>query len=592
MEKLKTFLKYFLPFKKYFFTGLIFVFLSGGAQILSYSIVGNLIDLSIKKDARLWGFTLNQTLLILFGIVVLQTGFGFVQQYLFSKMNEYSLAAIRKEMFSRYVKYPISVFDRERIGNLLSRISVDTSMLQYIFTEQIPTFIYQFVVLLISLSMLFIINWKLALFMLLIFPPALLVAQFLGKRIQRLSEEIQNIIAESSTHIEETLQKIRTVKAYANEKREIDKYNSLLSRIVNNNIKRIVTKLGLGNLQVLLTISAQVMVLWYGTGLVNKGEITIGGLISFIMITLCLGSAITSLGGAYGNLQNSIGSTKSLHFLFNEPLEKGYSIPANGALSFRHDIQFNDMSFSYYGPEAEDIVLKNLSFQIRKGEKIGIVGSSGEGKSTLIQLLLRFYPATSGHISMDGRNIDEFPLQDYRCLFGVVSQEIELFGFSIRENIGYGNPGLSDEAITAAAKKANAFDFISKLPNGFDTTIGENGITLSGGQRQRIAIARAIAVNPEILILDEATSALDYKTEQLIKEDLDALMLDKTAIIITHRISSIQNTDKIIVLKNGRVTQCGTHNELVKHTDGWYYRLVSQQNEEARSRPQETDIIT
>lgn len=585
MEKLNTFLKFFLPFRKYFFTGLIFVFLSGGAQILSYSIVGNLIDLSIHKEARLWGFTLKETLVILFGVVILQTGFGFVQQYLFAKMNEYSLANIRKEMFSRYVQYPIAVFDRERIGNLLSRISVDTSMLQYIFTEQIPTFIYQFIVLLISLTMLFVINWKLAIFMMLIFPPALLVAEYLGKRIQRLSEEIQNIIAESSTHIEETLQKIRTVKAYANEKREIGKYNTLLSKIVNNNIKRTVTKLGLGNLQVLLTIAAQVLVLWYGTGLVNKGEITIGGLISFIMITLCFGGAITSLGGAYGNLQNSIGSTKSLHFLFNEPLEKGYSIPPAGALSFRENITFSNMSFSYFGPSSEDVVLRNLNIQIRKGEKIGIVGTSGEGKSTLIQLLLRFYPVTSGQITMDGNNIDEYPLQDYRCLFGVVSQEIELFGFSIRENIGYGIPGLTSEAITAAAKKANAYDFISRLPDGFDTLIGENGITLSGGQRQRIAIARAIAVNPEILILDEATSALDYKTEQLIKEDLDMLMQDKTAIIITHRISSIQNTDKIIVLKNGRITQCGTHQELVKQTDQWYYQLVSQQNEEAKNQP-------
>ena len=545
----------------------------GGLSLSLPIITGQIVDKLLKGKEMLFDISLNQLILILLVLVVAVNIFKFIQRYLFNKMNELTIGNIRKELYGRYLKYPVSFFDKERIGELLSRINTDISMVQYIFCEQMPAFIYQTIVMFVAITIMFFINFELTLITLATFPIAVLLSVSIGRKIRAISKRIQDSFAKSFVYVEETLQKVRTVKIFGNEENEKAKHNLLLDKIVTDSIKKGIYTTSLDSLGSVITNIVLVLIFWYGTSLVKANEVSIGNLVTFFFISFLLGESVSKISSAYGNLQNSISVVGRLKNLMEIELEKNYTNSRN--VKFDESLVLKNCSFSYSNIRNE-LVLNQINLVIKKGMKIGIVGPSGAGKSTLIQLFLRFYEPIEGEILLDGLTISDYPLQAYRKLFGVVSQEIELFGGTIRDNISYSMENATMDDIIEAAKKANAFEFIEKLPKGLDTVVGENGIMLSGGQRQRIAIARALLKNPEILLLDEATSSVDPGTEALIKEALDRLMLNRTSIVIAHRLDTIRDADKILVFNKGKIVESGTEEELISIEYGHYRELVKK----------------
>jgi ABC-type multidrug transport system fused ATPase/permease subunit len=319
-------------------------------------------------------------------------------------------------------------------------------------------------------------------------------------------------------------------------------------------------------------------VLWYGLGLVESGELSIGKLVSFILYTTFIAAAAGGLGDLYGQLQKTMGASERILEILDTPDEFGGKFPAQGNRleALKGSIMFGGVKFHY--PSRPDVeVLKGLSFRVEPGQKIALVGKSGAGKSTIVQLLMRFYDIQEGEILLDGKAITGYDLHQLRLNIGIVPQEVLLFGGTIAENIRYGKPGAGLMEIEAAARKANAWEFIQSFPDGLDTIVGERGIKLSGGQRQRVAIARAILKDPALLILDEATSSLDSESERLVQEALDNLMENRTTLIIAHRLATVRKADRILVLQNGIIEEEGSHSELLEENSGLYARLVRMQ---------------
>lgn len=572
LRYISTFLK---PYRQYFIYGMVFIFLVGALSLSLPIITGHIVDVLVNKNKINSTFSIDKIVLILLVLVVLTNICKFFQRYFFNKMNELTIGFIRKELYHRYLKYPISFFDKERIGELLSRINTDISMVQYIFCEQIPAFIYQSTVMIVAIGIMFYIQIKLTLITLLTFPIAILLSIVIGKKVQNISKFIQDSFAKSFIYVEETLQKIRTVKIFGNERNEQIKHEELLDSIIKESIKKGIYTTSLDSLGAIITNIVLVLIFWYGTSLVTLGEITIGNLATFFLISFLLGEAVSKISSAYANLQNSISVVDRLKFLMNYELED-QTFLGKPDVRFTHSISFKNCSFSYLNSR-NDLVLKSINIEIKKGMKIGIVGASGAGKSTLIQLLLRFYKPIEGDIFLDEIPISNYSLQSYRKVFGVVSQEIELFGGTIKDNICYSSENYTIEDVIDAAKKANAYEFIEKLPDRFNTMVGENAMMLSGGQRQRIAIARALLKNPKILLLDEATSSVDSGTEKLIKEALNRLMANRTSIIIAHRMDTIRDADRILVFEKGEIIESGTDEELLKLKNGIYRGLINKQ---------------
>lgn len=550
IDALKFIFPFLKPFRKYFVFGMISIFITGFLSLSLPIITGNILDVSLNKSNTDLPYTANFLVILLVIMVVLENLFNFIKDYFFNKMNELTIGHIRKVLYERYLKYPISFYDKERIGELLSRLNTDVSMLKYIFCEQIPTFLYQTVLAIVAISILFYLDVTLTLITLITFPIALLAAKLIGKKVKLISKKIQDYYATSSIYVEETLQNIRTVKTFANESHETKSYNLLLDKIIKYSVAMGLYKTGLDSLGGMIASLVLVFTFWYGTFLVETNQVTFGILITFFLINFLLGESISKIANAYGKLQNSISVVDRIKGLMEVELEP-YLNNKQLNVKFNGSIRFENCSFSY--SQSKNVIFKTMNLDIKKGSIIGILGPSGVGKSTFIQLILRFYSPTKGRILLDDKPIDKLPLQNYRKLFGVVSQEIDLFGGTIKENISYSSGKYSIDDIIEAAKIANAYDFIQRLPLKFDTEIGEKGLTLSGGQRQRIAIARALLNNPPILIFDEATSSIDRKTEDLIQEALDRVMLSRTSIIITHKMETIRHADKIYHIENGKL---------------------------------------
>jgi ABC-type multidrug transport system fused ATPase/permease subunit len=400
-----------------------------------------------------------------------------------------------------------------------------------------------------------------------------LFAMIFGKFIRRLSKKTQDELAAANVIVEETLQSISTVKSFVGEAYEVNRYGKGLGRVVGVALEAAKYRGAFISFIIFALFGGIVGVMWYGASLVASGEMSVGELVSFVLYTTFIGGSIAGLGDIYSQLQKAIGSSERVLELLDEEEE----VKEGAAITdFQGSIAFDAVGFSY-PTRPEVAVLKGVSFRIEAGEKIALVGPSGAGKSTIIQLLLRFYEAGQGQILVDGKPLTHWGLAALRGKVGIVPQEVLLFGGSIRDNIGYAKPGASEEEIVEAAKKANAWQFISQFPEGLDTMVGERGIKLSGGQRQRVAIARAILKDPAILILDEATSSLDAESESLVQEALDELMKGRTTLIIAHRLATIRKVDRIYVLSEGKIVEQGNHQELVQNASGTYANLVRLQ---------------
>jgi ATP-binding cassette, subfamily B, bacterial len=572
LSKLGGIFRFILPYKANFFVGMLFLLLSSLTLLTFPFIAGKLID---TASGETWLVNdINSIALILLGILLVQSIFSFFRVWLFAKVSERSMRDIRIALYNQLVQLPMTFFDKRRTGELISRITADVSMLQDTFSVTLAELFRQIITLIAGVVFLMVTTPKLTLFMLATFPILIIIAMIFGKFIRKLSKQTQDELAAANVIVEETLHSIITVKSFVGEEYESNRYRKGLNKVVEVALKAAGFRGAFISFIIFALFGGIVAVMWYGATLVASGDMSIGDLVSFVLYTTFIGGSIAGLGDIYGQIQKAIGSSERVLEILLEAPE--VSTTDFQLVRVKGNINFKKVRFTYpTRPEVE--VLKNINLSIPEGEKVALVGHSGAGKSTIIQLLLRFYPVQDGNVEIDGKSIQDWNLKQLRSNIGIVPQEVLLFGGSIRENIAYAKPDATEEEIINAAKKANAWQFIRKFPEGMDTKVGERGVKLSGGQRQRVAIARAILKDPAILILDEATSSLDSESEALVQEALDKLMKNRTTIIIAHRLSTIRKVDRIYVLKDGEIVEKGSHEELSLQENGFYANLVRLQ---------------
>lgn len=572
LNKALIIFKYAGNHKWKFYVGLVFLLFTGATALAFPKLMGMLIDCVKNKD-------MSQANYIALGLVVIlfmQSIFSFFRLYLFVNFTEHTLANLRLALYSNLVKLPMSFFSQKRVGELNSRISSDITQIQDTLTSTIAEFLRQFILIIGGVILLGNESIKLTLLMLSVVPLVAVAAVVFGRFIRKYSKSVQDKVAESQVIVEETMQGISIVKAFANEWYEIARYNGKIKEVVAIAIKGGKYRGYFASFIIFCLFGAIVAVVWFGVRLSISGEMSVGQLISFVLYSTFVGASFGGIAELYAQIQKAIGATERVFELLDESPEKINSVQNAATQKIKGDVTFKNVGFSY--PSRKEIkVLKDVNFTAKFGQKIAIVGPSGTGKSTIASLLLRFYNVDSGEILVDGKNIYDFDLEQLRGNMSIVPQDVILFGGTIKENIAYGKPDATDAEILLAAKQANAYNFVESFPEKFETLVGERGIKLSGGQRQRIAIARALLKNPSILILDEATSSLDSESEKLVQEALEILMEGRTSIIIAHRLSTIRSADQILVLDNGTISEQGTHQELITLKNGIYKNLSNLQ---------------
>jgi len=575
-EGLKRFFRLFRfvkPQKYTFAAGLAFLILGSLTTLVFPMLMGDLLDSANSRAME----DINKIGMILIGVFIVNAVFSYFRIYLFAVVTQKTLALLRQTTYNHLIKLPMAFFSDHRVGELNSRISSDIALLQETFTTTIAQFIRQTIIIVGGITILTIISPQLTVFMLAIVPVIAVVARVFGSYIRKLSKESQTKVAESNTIVEETLQAITNVKAFANEAFESLRYKRKTDEVIDVSLKGAKWR-GLFVSSIFLAMFGSIVgVIWYGVYLVSQGEgMSTGDLFKFVLYTVFIAGSISGMADFYSQIQKAIGATENLLDILDEVPEL---IIINKEVRPQCDlgeVRFKDVSFSYPGRKDVDVLVQ-INFIVKRGEQVALVGPSGAGKSTIGALMFRFYDPISGQILIDNKPIEDYDLNSLRNRMAIVSQEVILFGGTIRENIEYGKPGASEGEVTNAAQKANAMEFIDRFPEGLNTVVGDRGIQLSGGQRQRIAIARAILKDPDILILDEATNSLDAESESLVQSALELLMKNRTSIIIAHRLSTIRKADKIIVIDKGKVMETGNHDELIAMENGIYRNLNALQ---------------
>ncbi|MCP9768838.1 ATP-binding cassette domain-containing protein [Lacihabitans sp. LS3-19] len=571
LKKALALLKFTLPYKNTYIIGMVFLVLSTLTTMVFPILIGEMTKVMEGKSA----YTINQVAIFFACILVFQGIFSFFRVYFFAIVSEKTAADIRKILYDKYITSPISFFENNRVGDLMSRQTSDVSAIQSVLSTTLAEFFRQIATMVIGITILIYISWKLTIFMLATFPIIVIAALVFGRYIRVLSKKVQEKLAEANVIVEESLQSISIVKSFTNEKLESNRFSKTINETVTLALKAATLRGGFITFFIVGLFGGIVLVIWFGGNLVIEKEILIADLITFLTLTIFIGGSMSGLGDLYSQLQRTIGASERILEILDEKSElelEKETLPN----PIKGDIEFKNVKFSY--PSRTDVeVLKDIDLKIESGKKIALVGHSGAGKSTIVQLLMKFYPDYSGQILIDGQDIKNQDVTFLRQNVAIVPQEVILFGGTILENIAYGKPGASLAEVQEAARKANAFEFIEKFPERFETIVGERGIKLSGGQRQRIAIARAILKDPAILLLDEATSALDSESEKLVQDALNELMKGRTSIIIAHRLATIRNADQIYVLKDGEIAESGTHESLILKNEGIYANLVKMQ---------------
>ena len=572
--------RYLRPYRVRFSAALASMFTSSLLSLAFPYLAGSIIDAALhpmQANASIAGA--DRTALLLMGILALQAGLSFFHSLSFATVGQRSLVDLRRDTYARLISLPMTFFAQRRVGELASRLSADLIQIEDTLITVLPQLIRQTTLLVGGIALIAVTSLKLTGIMLASLPLVIAVAVAFGRKTRKIARQAQDRLADTATIVEETLQGIVNVKAFANEGYELNRYQEGLGKFLTVTLRGARLRAGFISFILFALFGFIVLVLWSGARLLQQGEITFSELTRFGLYTTFVAGAMGQFAELYSQLQKAIGATQRVRELLHETGEVETRLgptPPSTLPRLRGDVNFENIHFTYPSRPGVE-VLQGINLAAKSGQRIALVGPSGAGKSTLISLLLRLYDLSAGRLLIDDRNARDYQLTELRGQMSIVPQEVLLFGGSIAENIAYGKPGASAEEIEQAARKANAHDFIQAFPEGYTTLVGDRGIKLSGGQRQRVAIARAILKNPAILILDEATSSLDSDSERLIQEALETLMRGRTSFIIAHRLATVRHVDRIVVIAGGRVVESGTHEELQAMEDGVYRRLAALQ---------------
>jgi len=582
--------KYLKPYAFIFSLGLLLLVVSGLLVIVITALLGFLMSPTgqsaipggamsqqILKIFNWQGESAtSQTLFVLVGLLIIQGVFSFFRVYIFAYVTENAMFQLRKDTFSKLIRMPMQFYNEKRVGDLSSRLTSDITAIQETLTTTLAEFLRQSVIIVVGVGWLVAYSPYLTLVMLGSLPVIIVILVFFGRFIKKLSKETQDKVAEAGVVINESFTSITSVKGFSNEPYESSRFTEKISFVKQFAMKSAVWRGMFGTFIIIFLFGALGLVIGVGAYLQQSGQLSADILPQFIMLTGLVAGSIGGLAAQMGSLQRSFGIIDSVMEILAMDSEE-LPVEASATPKLKGEIEFRDISFAYPS-RPESLILNQVNLTIKPGQQIALVGSSGSGKSTIANLALRFYDITTGEILFDGESAKQKSLRDIRNNMAYVPQEVLLFGGTIYENIRYGNPLATEEEVFDAAKKANAFEFVSNFPEQFQTIVGERGIQLSGGQRQRIAIARAILKNPAILILDEATSALDSENEKLVQQALNELMQNRTSIVIAHRLSTIRQADCIYVIEEGKILEFGTHQELLSQ-NGAYKRMLEIQEQ-------------
>ncbi|MFP2961592.1 ABC transporter ATP-binding protein [Myxococcus sp. 1LA] len=550
--------------------GTFFLLISSGATLAYPRAIGDLVDQALSARDR---HVVDRVAMLMLVVFVVQGIAMALRIYLFNTSGERVVSRLRKDLFRALLSQEVGFFDTRRTGELTSRLSSDTTVLQNTVTTNVSMILRYGVTALGGVGLLLYTSVQLTLVMLAVIPPVAIGGVFYGRRVRVISRQAQDALAASGEVAEEDLSGIRTVRSFAAERHEVERYSVAVERSFTLAKKRVIQSsvfMGVASIAGYGSIAA---VLWFGGRLVVDGGLSVGELTSFLIYTMLVAFSFSGIAELWADFMRASGAAERVF----ELLDREPAIGAGGdqLTDLRGHVQFRGVHFAY--PTRPDVpVLQGLDLELRPGEVVAVVGPSGAGKSTLASLLSRFYDPQAGEVLLDGHPLTALEPEWLRRNIGMVAQEPQLFSCSIADNIRYGLPNATDAQVEEAARAANAHAYIERFPDRYQTQVGERGVQLSGGQKQRVAIARAVLKDPRLLILDEATSALDAESEHLVKDALERLMKGRTTLIIAHRLSTVANADRVLVLDGGLVIQSGTHASLMNQ-EGLYRRLVERQ---------------
>ena len=571
-------MSFLAPYKREFVLAGVALLVAAGATLAIPYAFKQMIDLGFGAAGSKSTAHIDLYFVALFGVACILAIATAARFYMVSWLGERVTADIRSAVYSHVVMQSPQFFETTQTGAVLSRLTTDTTLIQALVGTSISMALRNVLLFFGGLAMLFVTSIKLSSIILVMLAVVVLPIVWFGRRVRKLSRDSQDRVADASALAGEILNAMPTVQAFTQELRESTRFGASVERAFKTAMQRIRARSLLTVMAILLVFGAIVFVLWLGAHAVIEGKMTGGELGQFILYAVIVAGSIGALAEVLGDAQRAAGATERLLELLavDSPIQSpapAKPLPprtANGAALALADVTF------HYPSRPESAALAHLSIEIPAGATVAVVGPSGAGKTTLFQLLLRFYDPQQGSITLDGVDIRQLDLHTLRGAIGIVPQDTIIFSANAMDNIRYGRADASDDEVIAAARMAAAHEFIEKLPEGYQSFLGERGVRLSGGQRQRIAIARALLKNPPLLLLDEATSALDAESERLVQSALEAAMVDRTTLVIAHRLATVQRADRIIVMEHGRIVESGTHAELVAH-GGLYANLAALQ---------------